>query len=164
MVRNAGIALLESSKSIVETSVIINNPTIKNAAEVADVGTRPNNGAINNERKKKKAVATDVRPVLPPAATPDALSTNEVTVLVPNTAPAVVAIASARNACLLFRGFPFASIRFAFVQTAINVPAVSKRSIKINVSTSTTITIDNTLVKSSTIYICLREGGRLSIL
>ena len=42
-----------------------------------------------------------VNPVLPPSLTPVALSTKVVTVLVPRTAPAVVATASAIRAPLI---------------------------------------------------------------
>ena len=41
------------------------------------------------------AVVAEVSPVLPPSDTPDALSTNVVVVVVPRTAPTVVATASA---------------------------------------------------------------------
>ena len=50
--------------------------------------------------KKRRAVTIEVSPVLPPSATPDALSTNVVTVDVPSIAPAVVPIESAKRACL----------------------------------------------------------------
>ena len=56
--------------------------------------------------RNRIAVVTDVRPVLPPSDTPDALSTNVVVVDVPRTAPAVVAIASARSAPLIRGSFP----------------------------------------------------------
>ena len=47
--------------------------------------------------RKSMPTIVDVRPVLPPSVTPDALSTNVVTVDVPSTAPAVVPIASAKE-------------------------------------------------------------------
>ena len=51
--------------------------------------------------RNNRPVTTEARPVLAPAPTPAELSTKVVVVEVPNTAPAVVAIASARSACLM---------------------------------------------------------------
>ena len=80
---------------------------------------------------------TAVRPVRPPSVTPEALSTNVVTVDVPSTAPAVVATASAIRAPLILGSFPFSSNIFAFVETPINVPSVSKISTNKNANTTT---------------------------
>ena len=124
-------------------------------------GTIPNKGAKNKERKNRIPVTSVVIPVRPPAATPDALSTKEVTVLVPNTAPTVVAMASDRNACLLFLILPSASIRLVLVQTAINVPAVSNKSMKMNVNTTINMSSENNLWKSRAPKIGIIEGGRL---
>ena len=70
------------------------------AGAVAALGIEPNRGSRNSERANRTATVTAVRPVLPPSATPEALSTNVVTVDVPRTAPSVVPIASARRASL----------------------------------------------------------------
>ena len=75
----------------------------------------------------------DERPVLPPAATPEELSTKLVTVDVPSAAPATVPIASARRACFTFGMFPSLSVNPASVVTPTNVPIVSKISTKRNV-------------------------------
>ena len=65
---------------------------------------------------------------------PDALSTNVLTVLVPNIAPTVVPIASAINACLARGTFPLTNIP-ALLDTPTNVPMVSNISINNNVNT-----------------------------
>ena len=57
---------------------------------------------------------TAVKPVRPPAATPEEDSTNVVTVEVPRTAPAVVATASAINAGLIPGSLPSSSSIPAF--------------------------------------------------
>ena len=75
MVRNAGKPSLMSLKLILATDEIINNPTIIKAGEVATAGTIRNNGAKNSAKMKNNAVLTEVSPVRPPDATPDALST-----------------------------------------------------------------------------------------
>src|SRR5690554_7625851 len=98
IVRKAGNASVISLKLIFTTEVIINSPTKISAGAVADAGTIKNNGARNSASTNIIAVESDVKPVLPPAATPEALSTYDVTVLVPNTAPNVVPNASAKSA------------------------------------------------------------------
>ena len=71
---------------------------------------------------KNTATKNAVNPERPPAATPAALSTKVVTVEVPKTAPAEVAIASDSNAGLILGRRPFSSSIFAFVLTPIKVP------------------------------------------
>ncbi|MNF07832.1 hypothetical protein D3C80_2080940 [compost metagenome] len=53
----------------------INSPTIINAGAVAADGTSRNKGAKNNAIRNIPAVLKAVKSVLPPAATPEALST-----------------------------------------------------------------------------------------
>ena len=48
----------------------MNNPTNINAGAVAAPGTAINNGENINANAKRHAVVNDVRPVLPPSATP----------------------------------------------------------------------------------------------
>ena len=84
------------------------------AGAVANDGIAVKSGANNVEIRNKNPETTAVKPVRPPAATPEEDSTNVVTVEVPRTAPAVVATASAINAglipgslpsCLLYTSF-----------------------------------------------------------
>ena len=94
------------------------------------------------ERKVKTllkygADVTAVSPVLPPSVTPDALSTNVVVVDVPSTAPAVVAIASARSAPLICGSLPSSSSILALEDTPISVPIVSNISTNRNAKTTT---------------------------
>ena len=58
---------------------------------------------------KQSEVIRLVKPVLPPAATPEAHSTNVVTVDVPQTAPETVAIESHAIDLLMSTGSPFSS-------------------------------------------------------
>lgn len=98
MVMNAGRPSDISLKSIFTTDAIIKNPMVISGAAVAPAGTILNRGKKNRASTKKNAVDIAVSPVRPPAATPDALSTYEVTVLVPSIDPTVVPIASANRA------------------------------------------------------------------
>ena len=91
---NAGIASVRSSKSILVTEVSIRNPTTIRAGAVAKEGIARKIGEMNRESANKTAETREVRPVRPPSATPEALSTNVVTVEVPHIAPTVVPTAS----------------------------------------------------------------------
>ena len=66
----------------------IRNPTITSAGAVANDGIAVNNGANSVDSRNRPPVTNAVRPVLPPAATPEADSINVVVVDVPSTAPA----------------------------------------------------------------------------
>ena len=95
------------------------------------------------------AVVAEVSPVLPPSDTPDALSTNVVVVVVPRTAPTVVATASAISAPLIFGRCPSSSNIPALVDTPINVPIVSNISTNKNAKITTMKFRENTPLKSS---------------
>ena len=84
----------------------MNKPTITKTEAVTAEVTTPNIGDKNNAKKNINAVDTAVNPVLPPSATPDALSTKVLTVLVPRHAPTVVPTASAKSAFLILGTFP----------------------------------------------------------
>ena len=71
------------------------------------------------EIRNRNPVTTDARPVLAPADTPAELSTKVVVVDVPSTAPAEVAIASARRAGRILSNFPSSSKSFALFATPI---------------------------------------------
>ena len=79
-----------------------------------------------------------VRPVLPPASTPDADSTNVVTVDVPEQAPATVPIASERRASFMLGILPCLSSMLALEAVPTRVPIVSNISIIQNVMISVT--------------------------
>lgn len=130
IVINAGIPSVKSVKSIEETDFIIKNPTKISAGAVAAAGTSAKSGLKNSAKRNKTAVVTEASPVLPPAATPEELSTNDVTVEVPRHAPAAVPIASAKSAPFAFNTFPSLSLRFPCSATPRSVPIVSKRSVK----------------------------------
>lgn len=98
---NAGIDSEKSSNGILTIDSNINKPTIISAGAVAAEGIERNSGEKNRAMAKHIATAKAVSPERPPCATPAALSTYVVVVEVPSIAPAVVAIASAINACLI---------------------------------------------------------------
>lgn len=73
---NAGTASVRSLKSIFEIEdLIIMNPTTTSAGVVAKDGIARKIGERKSATKKSNAVTIDVNPVLPPDATPEALST-----------------------------------------------------------------------------------------
>ena len=124
-------------------------PTVIRAGVVAKEGIAEIIGENTSDTKKRTATVRLVRPVFPPSATPEADSTNVVTVDVPKTAPAVVATASAIRAPLILGSFPSLSTNPAFVDTPISVPSVSKRSTKRNENTTTAKSRENIFEKSS---------------
>ena len=128
---------------------IINKPTMTSTGVVAAAGTDRNRGAKNNAIRKQTAVTKAVRPVLPPWATPDALSTYVVVVLVPKQAPVTVATASAMKALFSPCILPSGLIMPALVHTPTRVPIVSNISIKRNVSTMITMSIEKMREKSN---------------
>ena len=131
------------------TVVIIRKPTKISAGAVAKPGIAQNIGARNIDKRKSRPVTTDARPVLAPAATPAELSTKVVVVDVPRTAPALVATASARSACLILGSLPSSSSMSALVATPISVPKVSNISTKRNANMIIMKLMIPTLVKSA---------------
>ena len=73
--KKAGTASKKSSHRILPKDSIINIPTTIKAGAVAADGTIPIIGAIKIDKRNKTPTVTDVRPVLPPAPIPAALST-----------------------------------------------------------------------------------------
>lgn len=73
---------------------------------VAAEGIRIKRGDRNKEIKNKMAIVRAARPVRPPAATPLALSTKEVTAEVPKTAAAMEPMASAKRLALPVEAAP----------------------------------------------------------
>src|SRR5699024_3555734 len=106
-------------------------------------GINVNNGAKNKDKANIIAVDNAVNPVLPPTVTPDADSTNVVTVEVPKHAPATVPTASAIKAFPTLGNFPSSSNIFDFEATPAKVPTVSNISTNINVNTTTNISREN---------------------
>ena len=98
MVRNAGTAAAGSFQSISVTFLIIRTPTYIKAPAVAQEGTKAAIGLRNIAIANRIATTKDVKPVLPPSATPAEDSTNVVTVEVPKIAPVQVAIESHKRA------------------------------------------------------------------
>ena len=94
-VMNATIASAASSQSTLMTEPIMRTPTQMRAVAVAQRGMSWAMGERNMAIIKHMPVTSEVKPVLPPATTPDEDSTKVVTVEVPAMAPVQVAIASA---------------------------------------------------------------------
>ena len=107
--KNAGTALLTSSMSTFAMFLIISTPTKISAGAVAAAGMILARGERKRHTAKQSAVTRLVKPVLPPAATPEAHSTKVVTVEVPHTEPATVATESHVIALSISMGSPFSS-------------------------------------------------------
>ena len=127
---HAGTKLVQSEKSRSLRLAIMKIPTSTSAGAVAHAGTIETIGEKNSARRKSTPVTNAVSPVRPPCSTPLALSTYEVTVDVPSTAPAVVPMASARRASLARGRRPSGSSMPARLVTPTRVPTVSKKSTK----------------------------------
>lgn len=162
MQTNAGIASMYLLKSISCTDAIIMRPTRNKAEAVAEPGMARKNGARKSETRKQMAVMNDVKPLRPPSFTPDALSTNVVTVLVPMTAPAVVLMASTRNACFRRGMRPFFIIPARAV-TPMMVPMVSNKSTNNSVKTMMTMSNEKIFWNSSLQNMGSIEGGMLAM-
>lgn len=75
IVKKAGMAISSFFQSIEPSVEAINTPTIIRAGAVTDGVITLSSGEKNNATIKRSAVTTDVKPVRPPAATPEADST-----------------------------------------------------------------------------------------
>ena len=114
----------------------INTPTKISAGAVAHVGITPAIGLKNRHTAKQAAVTKLARPVLPPAAIPDADSTKVVHVDVPRIAPAAVPIESHIILLSKLIGSPFSSNIFACDAVPYKVPIVSNISTRQNATIS----------------------------
>ena len=106
-------------------------------------------GEKSSARTKHIAAENAVRPVRPPAPTPDALSTYVVVVEVPRQAPQTVAMESAMNILSMPSTLSPLVMRPALWDTPMMVPIVSNISMNRNVRTTTSISQDNTFEKSN---------------
>ena len=79
-VMNATIESAASFQSILVTELIIRTPTQMRAVAVAQRGMSWAMGERNIATIKQRPVMSEVKPVLPPATTPEEDSTNVVTV------------------------------------------------------------------------------------
>src|SRR5690625_3747595 len=138
IIAKAGKASSNVFQSIFAKPSIIKQPTIIKTGAV--IAGNPAIAWIIGEKKidnaNNAATTMDVKPVLPPAATPDVDSTYAVEGLVPNIDPTVVAVASANNADFALGKLPF-FIKPACSATPIIVPVVSK--IVTNKNANTTV-------------------------
>jgi len=159
MVIKAGMASVYSLKLIFRMGDSIKNPTSTRAGAVAAAGTIVKKGARNRASKKNAAVVSEVRPVFPPSATPEALSTYVVTVLVPNTAPTVVPMESAKSACFTRGTFPSSSSIPALEETPTSVPTVSNISTNRKVNNTISISKEKIFENSSCAKMGVSDGG-----
>ena len=139
--------------------VIIKNPTMINAGAVAKDGIARKIGDKNRDNPNRIAATIPVRPVRPPSATPEALSTNVVTVEVPQRAPTEVPTASAIRAPRILGSFPSASSIFALDATPISVPSVSNMSTNKNAN----IIIKKSRLNNPEKSTCINVGAILGI-
>ena len=161
MVKKAGTASDISVKFTRTTEDTMKRPTMIRAGAVAQAGIIRKSGAKNKAMANIMAVEKEVSPVLPPEATPDELSTNDVTVLTPSIEPTVVPKASANNAFFNCGKCPFLSIRLALCATPNSVPMVSNRFTKRKVKTMMSISTVKMFSQENLAKIGAGEGGRL---
>ena len=137
MTKKAGNASSMPFQSMSFTALIIKLPTIINAGDVmaATPEIDVTNGLKNDAMINSTPTVTDVKPVRPPAATPDDDSMKAVVGLVPTIAPAVVATESAKSAARAFFNLP-SFIKPACFATPIIVPVVSNNVTKRNENTT----------------------------
>ena len=118
-------------------------------------------GESRRESPNSTAATREVRPVRPPSATPEALSTKVVTVEVPHIAPTVVPTASERRAPFMRGSLPSLSSMSALEATPISVPSVSNMSTKRNANIITTKSSENTIEKSIFIKVGIMLGTEI---
>ena len=106
------------------------------AAEVAGAGMMAAMGAMNMQARNRMPQVSEVRPVRPPASTPEADSTKVVTVEVPVQAPTMVPTESESMASFIWGILPFSSSMPAREAVPTSVPMVSNMSIMQNVMMS----------------------------
>ena len=123
------MASAASDQSTFVTELIISTPTQIRAVAVALLGMSWAMGLRNIASTKHIPVTKEVKPVLPPATTPEEDSTNVVTVEVPAIAPVQVAIASASIIFSIRIGVPSLSSRLPLEHAPYRVPMVSNISI-----------------------------------
>src|SRR5699024_4935073 len=111
-------------------------------------------GEKNKVIKNSPATTRDVKPDLPPTATPEVDSTYALDGVEPNVAPTVVATASAVSAALALGSFPF-FINPACSATPIIVPVVSKMVTSKNANT----TVYSPCVNTPVISISKKTGA-----
>ena len=88
-------------------------------------------GESRRESANRIPATMEVRPVRPPSATPEALSTKVVTVEVPQTAPTVVPTASERSAPLIFGSLPSLSSLGSYAdQSSKRIKHINKQECK----------------------------------
>ena len=128
MTMKAGKPSRRSVQSMSTTSVIMRKPTITRAPQVAALLTTEITGAKNAARMKRMPVKTDVRPVRPPSAAPEADSTKVVMEEAPKRPPTAAAAESAIRISRMFSTVPSSFRNSPCLATAIAVPMVSKKS------------------------------------
>ena len=156
----AGKPSVKSSKLISLMDETISKPTIIKAGAVAALGINVANGAKTNATRKSSPVVTAVRPVRPPSPIPAALSTYEVIVLVPISAPNETPKASTSIAFPIFGELPSLSINPALLAVPTKVPKVSNNSTKVKVNTTVQIPMLKAPLISSSKTARFEKSGR----
>ncbi len=136
IVRNAGIAISESSQAMSLTWLIIRKPTSTSAGTAASLGMCSTSGTASVDSRNSTPVTTDARPVRAPSPTPEADSMYDVLLETPAAPPAAAAIESTIRIFCAPAGVPSASLRPASAPIAVIVPIVSKKSASRSVKTS----------------------------
>lgn len=119
----------EPEKSTSRSVSSMEMPTTISALPVAAPGIMRNNGLNSMHSRKKNAVLRLERPVRLPLSTPAALSAKQLTVVMPNRLPRMVALESTRNTLPKAGKFPSSSSSPALPAMARPVPNVPKKSL-----------------------------------
>src|SRR6056297_520842 len=125
-----------SSQSMSVTLPSMMMATTTSAMWEAYSGTAAASGTTASAARNRRPTTSAVMPVRPPSSTPVADSMYVVTVDVPSIPPTVVPMASAISGLSMSGRLPSSSRKPATWPTPVSVPAVSKKSTKKNVNTT----------------------------
>ena len=129
MIMNVGKPSSTSFHLTMTASPIMRKPTNTSAPHVAAELMQEISGERNAARMNRMPVKTEVRPVRPPSAAPDADSTNVVMDEAPMMPPTAAAAESTMRIGLISSTLPSSVKNSPCLATAMAVPMVSKKSL-----------------------------------
>ena len=132
------------------------------AGAVAKLGIDAKNGSKKRQDRNNTPTVTAVRPVLPPALRPAALSRYVVMLEVPSKLPKILADVSASTAFSKFIMVPSGLRNLAGSAMAVSVPVVSKKSTK-NMTNTTDKNPADAIAEKSNENAAVANGGMLAM-
>ena len=132
------------------------------AGAVAKLGIDAKNGSKKRQDRNNTPTVTAVRPVLPPALRPAALSRYVVMLEVPSKLPKILADVSASTALSKFFMVPSGLRKLAGSAMAVSVPVVSKKSTK-NMTNTTDKNPADAIAEKSNENAAVAKGGMLAM-